>query len=331
MQRRASLAALAALLLAAALPPLAHACTSLILGSGASRDGSMWLARSVDYFVDALQTNNLKCAPRFGRRRRRRRAPQHQSLITPRTNRPRRCSPAAALRDSTRHHPAHPNGLIWKAAFNNFTYLIPGPRQAYTAAPGSNIRWARIGSVEEYGWNAAGVVSSVRALAALGSLGWADAAAGGPGWQAPCITGCRRRRCGCQVHRRRARASGAQPAEQRRQLLCTPWPPPPHCLGFLLHLPPCTRQVVSATETIFSNSATLAADPLGACRCAKRWWRWRRRAAPWRRCRGWPAACSQPTTWRACAGAHHQLRHERIAPCVLNCRHTMLAIALRCA
>ena len=60
MQRRASLAALAALLLAAALPPLAHACTSLILGSGASRDGSMWLARSVDYFVDALQTNNLK-------------------------------------------------------------------------------------------------------------------------------------------------------------------------------------------------------------------------------------------------------------------------------
>ena len=29
------------------------------------------------------------------------------------------------------------------------------------------------------------------------------------------------------------------------------------------------RQVVSATETIFSNDATLAADPLGACRCAE--------------------------------------------------------------
>ena len=157
MQRRAALAALAALLLATVLPPSAHACTSLILGRGASRDGSMWLARNVDYFFDSLQTNNLKCAGRC--RRCCHRAPQHQSVTTPNTDRPRRRSPAAALRDSPRHHPAHPNGFIWKAAFNNFTYLIPGPRQAYTAAPGSNIRWARISSVEEYGWNAAGVVS----------------------------------------------------------------------------------------------------------------------------------------------------------------------------
>lgn len=46
--------------MAATLPHIAVACTSLILGRGASRDDSMWLARSVDYFVGAWQTNNLR-------------------------------------------------------------------------------------------------------------------------------------------------------------------------------------------------------------------------------------------------------------------------------
>lgn len=57
----ATAAALALALLLVAAPD-ALACTSIIVGRGATMDGSLYLARTVDY-SNALFTNNLRYSP----------------------------------------------------------------------------------------------------------------------------------------------------------------------------------------------------------------------------------------------------------------------------
>ncbi|KAI7838073.1 hypothetical protein COHA_008156 [Chlorella ohadii] len=62
-----ALVLLVLLLSGAALPPAAHACTSIIVGKKASSDGSVFIARNVDYPADANITNRLLWhAPRTG-------------------------------------------------------------------------------------------------------------------------------------------------------------------------------------------------------------------------------------------------------------------------
>lgn len=98
--RRAQLPALLALAFVAAAslaPRGARACTTLLVGAGATQDGSLYLARTVDYDRQggSLATNNLRLSPR-------------------------RAAPAA-----------------FRSSVNKFAMDLPAPGLAYVAAPSS--------------------------------------------------------------------------------------------------------------------------------------------------------------------------------------------------
>lgn len=134
---------------------------------------------------------------------------------------PARHGPTAACaavrhRPACSYHPASDTPQLFTSVDNGFTYLRPAPVQAYWAVPSSFAEYTAANSTEEYGWNAAGVVSP--------------------------STASTRRRWAAPRARRSCSAGAA-------------WAPPPRAERAHDCLSPApfrVTQVVSATETIYS-------------------------------------------------------------------------------